>query len=78
MPTVTTWRKPLIGKVPRQTVYILEPIFPQEGKTQQENKEYLHKQCLEAMQNFANSVPQYEYIKYIKVEEKILDDQKES
>ena len=76
VPTVTVWRKPLIGKIPRQTVYILEPIFPQEGKTQQENKEYLHKHCLKAMQDFANSVQQYEYIKYIKIEEKVNDDQK--
>ena len=78
VPTVTVWRKPLIGKTPRQTVYILEPIFPQEGKTQQENKVYLHKHCLEAMQEFANNTKQYEYIKYIKKEEKIYDDQKEN
>lgn len=79
VPTVTVWRKPLIGKVARQTVYILEPIFPLEGKTQQENKTYLYEQTLKAMQDFANSVSQYEYIKYIKKEKsEENNDQKES
>ena len=68
VPVVTIWRKPLIGKVPRQTVVILEPIFPLEGKTVTENKEYLHNETLRAMQNYANNVPQYEYIKYVKVD----------
>lgn len=69
VPVVTTWRKPLIGKTPRQTLYILKPIFPQEDKTITENKTYLHEETLKAMQEFADSVPQYEYIKYIKKEE---------
>ena len=69
LPVVTTFRKPLIGKVPRQTLYILDPIFPLEGKTVNENKEYLHRETLKAMQELANEVPQYEYIKYVKKEE---------
>ena len=69
LPVVTTFRKPLIGKVPRQTLYILDPIFPLEGKTVNENKEYLYKETLKAMQELANEVPQYEYIKYVKKEE---------
>ena len=69
LPVVTAWRKPLIGKIPRQTLYILDPIFPQEDKTVVENKEYLHKEALRAMQEFANDTPQYEYIKYVKKEE---------
>lgn len=77
VPVVTTWRKPLIGKIPRQTVYILEPIFPLEGKTATENKTYLHDETLRAMQEFANSVPQYEYIKYVKVEDDNNDSQKD-
>ena len=76
IPTVAVWRKPLIGKRPRQTVYILEPIFPQEGKTQQENKNYLYEHTLKAMQDFSNSVNQYEYIKYIKKEADNENDQK--
>ena len=69
VPAVTTWRKPLIGKKPKQTVYILEPIFPLEGKTVTENKDYLYNETLKAMKNLADSIPQYEYIKYIKKEE---------
>lgn len=68
LPVVTTWRKPLIGKAPRQTVYILKPIFPKDDLSVNENKEYLHQEVLKAMQEFANSVPQYEYIKYVKKE----------
>ena len=70
VPIVTTWRKPKIGKKPKQTVYIGQPIFPREDLTVQENKEYLHEECLKAMRQIAEGVPQYEYIKYIKVEKK--------
>ena len=68
LPIVTTWRKPKIGKKPKQTLYILEPIYPDPNKTTSENKEYLYHATLEAMQKCADSVPQYEYIKYIKKE----------
>lgn len=69
LPVVTTWRKALIGKKPKQTIYILEPIFPKEGLTPTENKAYLHEETLKNMQAVANSVSQYEYVKYIKVED---------
>ena len=70
VPVVTTWRKPLIGKKPKQTIYFGHPIFPKEGVSEMENKEYLHTECLKAMQEISNSVPQYEYIKYVKVDKK--------
>lgn len=69
LPTVTTWRKSKLSKKPKQTVYILEPIFPKEGLSMNENKIYLHSECLKAMQKKAEEVSQYEYIKYIKVDE---------
>ena len=75
LPVVTTWRKPLIGKVARQTVNILEPIFPREDLDENENKNYLHEECLKAMQSFADNESQYEYIKYVKIEGE-NDDQK--
>ena len=68
LPIVTTWRKPKIGKKAKQTLYILEPIYPDPDKTAAENKEYLYQKTLEAMQKCADSVSQYEYIKYIKIE----------
>ena len=69
LPVVTTWRKSKLCKKPKQTVYILEPIFPKEELGLNENKAYLHEETLKAMRAKAESVPQYEYIKYIKVEE---------
>lgn len=73
LPVVTTWRKSKFCKKPKQTLYILEPIFPDPEKTSAENKEYLYEETLKAMKNCAESVEQYEYIKYIKVEN---DDEK--
>ena len=74
VPIVTTWRKPLIGKKPKQTIYFCHPIFPKEGDTAANNKQYLRDQCLKAMKEVSEKIPQYEYIKYIKVES---DDKKE-
>ena len=68
LPVVTAWRKTKLCKKPKQTLYILEPIFPDPDKTSAENKEYLYEETLKAMQKCSESVKQYEYIKYIKVE----------
>ena len=70
LPVVTTWRKSKLCKKPKQTLYILEPIFPDPEKTTAENKEYLYEETLRVMKKCAESVPQYEYIKYIKIENK--------
>lgn len=69
LPIVTTWRKSRISKKPKQTIYILEPIFPNPEKSQAENKRYLYEKTLDAMQYLADVIPQYEYIKYIKLED---------
>ena len=74
LPIVTTWRKTKLCKKPKQTLYILDPIYPDPEKTTAENKEYLYNATLEAMKKCAESVEQYEYIKYIKVEN---DEQKQ-
>ena len=66
VPVVTVWRKPLIGKKPKQTIIFGEPIFPKEGISQNENRDYLHERCLEQMKKISDSYHQYEYIKYIK------------
>jgi len=68
VPLVTTWRKPLIGKKPKQTIIVGKPIFPKKELTQNENKQFLYEECLTQMKEMANSVKQYEYIKYIKKE----------
>ena len=71
VPIVTTWRKPKIGKKPKQTVYIGQPIFPLEELSAADNKNYLHEECLKAMKKMSESVEQFEYIKYIKKENKV-------
>ena len=68
LPIVTTWRKVWYCKKPKQTIHILSPIFPLEDKDPTVNKEYLHDECLKAMVELSNSIPQYEYIRYIKKE----------
>lgn len=68
VPIVTTWRKPLIGKKPKQTIYFGHPIFPKEGIPYPENRLYMHEECLKAMKEISEKIPQYEYIKYIKKE----------
>ena len=68
VPIVTTWRKPKIGKKPKQTVLIGEPIFPREDLGVLDNKNYLYEECLNTMKRMSESVEQFEYIKYIKKE----------
>ncbi len=65
VPMVTVWRKSKISKKSKQTLLIGKPIYPIEGHSVLENKEYLHKATYEAMVNLSNSVKQYEYITYI-------------
>ncbi len=69
IPIVTIWRKPILGKKPKQTLVIGEIIYPKENKSIMENKDYLHKKCLEQMKEISSRYEQYEYITYIKVEE---------
>ena len=68
VPVVTTWRKPKIGKKPKQTVYFGRPIFPKPELSQNDNRDYLHAECLKEMIKISESHPQFEYIKYIKRE----------
>ena len=70
VPIVTTWKKRKFRKKPKQVVYIGTPIFPKEEYNVQENRDYLHSECLKAMKLMAENVEQYEYIKYIKVDKK--------
>lgn len=71
VPLVTTWRKPKIGKKPKQTIYIGQPIFPLEELSASDNKNYLYEECLKAMKKMSESIEQFEYIKYIKKENKV-------
>ncbi len=69
VPAVTTFRKVWYSKKPKQTIIFGRVIFPQEGLTVNENRDYLRDECYKEMVRIASSVEQYEYIEYIKVEE---------
>ena len=69
VPAVTIWRKPKIGKKPKQTIVFGTPIFPKEELNATQNKDYMHAECLRQMKEISESYPQFEYIKYIKKDE---------
>lgn len=68
VPVVTVWRKPKIGKKPKQTIIFGTPIFPKDGLSVNDNKDFLHADCLKQMKEISESNQQFEYIKYIKKE----------
>ena len=74
IPAVTIFRKPLIGKKPRQTVYFCKPIYPKAELSFNENKMYLYKECLREMKEMSDAHEQMEYIKYIYVEKEPKND----
>lgn len=65
VPMCTVFRKPLIGKKPKQTILIGKPIYPLSDLSVLENKEYLYEACLSTLKALSSSVKQYEYITYI-------------
>lgn len=68
IPIVTTYRKRKFRKKPGMDIRVGTVIYPKEELSLKENKDYLAGECLKQMENIANSVSQYEYIKYIKQE----------
>ncbi len=65
VPAVTVWKKRTGRKKPRQIVIFGTPIFPQEGKTKIENRDYLAEECYKQMVQISQQYNQKEYIKYI-------------
>lgn len=74
VPVVTTWRKPLVGKKPKQTVIFGEPIFPDPNLGLTESKNQLHDECYRRMKEISESVNQYKYINYVYQGEKKNND----
>ena len=68
IPIVTTYRKRRFLKKPGMDIRVGKVIYPKENLTLRENKIYLAEECYKQMVEIANSVTQYEYIKYIKQE----------
>lgn len=69
IPIVTTYRKRKFRKKPGIDIRVGTPIYPKEELDLKGNKQYLRDACYEQMVEISNSVSQYEYIKYVKVEE---------
>ncbi len=69
LPVVTCYRKPRRknGK-PKRTLIVGKPIAPLKDKSSIENKKYLWEELTKQMNEISSSFPQYEYIKYIKVD----------
>jgi len=65
MPFVTIWKKVWWRKKPVQVIVFGDLIYPKEGLSVHENRDYLHDECLKAMQKISSSYKQTEYIKYI-------------
>ena len=70
VPAVTVFRKVWYSKKPKQTIIFGRVIFPQEGLTVNENRDYLRDECYKEMVRIASSVEQPQYIEYIRVEPK--------
>ncbi|HBS10324.1 MAG TPA: hypothetical protein DEA28_01105 [Firmicutes bacterium] len=66
IPIVTTYRKVLFFKKPRLTINVGRVIYPKEGATIKENRDYLYNECYKQMVNISSSVKQPNYFKYVK------------
>ena len=65
VPFVTVWRKVWWRKRPCQTIIFGKIIYPNPNFSNHENRDFLHKKCLESMKSIAENTKQYEYIRYI-------------
>lgn len=70
LPFVTVFKKKKFHKKPKRIITVLPPTMPLENKDIKENKEYLRNYCYNLMKETAEKESDYEYIKYIKKEEK--------
>lgn len=66
VPAVTLWKKRMFFKKPRQVIKFGKPIYPLAGESIEKKKKETYQELLRALNELANSEPQYEYIKYIK------------
>ena len=67
--TTVTFVKPKRGKKPNVVVYVDGPFFPDEGLTDKEKSENLRQKIYDKMRE-RSKLSNYDYIKYVKKEEK--------
>lgn len=66
IPIVTVFRKGLFkNSKPRETLIVGEVIYPKEGLSLSENKEYLRDECYKKMKEISSSYEQYSFYNYI-------------
>jgi 1-acyl-sn-glycerol-3-phosphate acyltransferase len=70
IPVVNCYRKSKFSKKAKISMFILDPIYPKEELSEKENRDYLRNECYKAMVECSNKYSTYEYVKYVKKEEK--------
>ncbi len=68
VPVTACYRKSKISKHAKITLYVSEPIFPQEYLSVNENKEYLRDECYKEMKRVSEKYSTYKYVNYVKKE----------
>ena len=61
--------KLIYGKAPRMTIYIGDPIYPDQNKSIKENTNMLGEKTYEYMESIKNKYPSVEYVKYVYLKE---------
>lgn len=69
VPFFSTFRKSKFSEKPKMTINIGDPIYPDPSLSVAENTERFAKMTYEYMLNCSATLPNYEYIKYIKSDE---------
>lgn len=68
VPFFTSFRKSKFSSKPKPVINIGDPIYPDESLSVAENTEMLASKTYEYMLNCVNTLPNYEYVRYIKAE----------
>lgn len=68
VPVTACYRKSKISKRAKITLYISEPIYPQEYLSVNENKEFLRDECYKEMKRVTQKYSTYKYVNYVKKE----------
>lgn len=76
VPITACYRKSKISKHAKITLYISEPIYPQEYLSVNENKEYLRDECYKEMKRVSEKYSTYKFVNYVK-KEGVNDEAKE-
>lgn len=68
VPITACYRKSKFSKKAKITLYVSEPIYPQEYLSVNENKEYLRDECYKEMKRVSSKYSTYKYVNYVKKE----------